>query len=598
MSQQNDVRIVTGVEVDKKSIRDGERAYDRIGKAAQDSARQIRDIGREQERIVREFREGVRTYEEAARELRDLGDSAENTERALRSLRSEQERLNKTEQSTRRFDATKKDVALAGDVQSNLGAVSGLAGAAGAGGVSQGIGVAGEVAALVEELPSLKSALQGMPSVLLSAAQAIGPFGIAVAGLVAGFVAGIQIVKAQQRELRDTFNARIDSEQELNNRIGELTTERINEEIAANELVLERQRDLLNRLDAAYTQGAEEAGGFINFLLAGDLRKQLNEQRDIVEDLEQTNVGLNSKRNDEIVLMNDAAAAAEEAAAAEQALADARLSASEAELNAQRSLNSQLATLTTEQIETRLRAAQIELKAQQQLLSSLEGLQRVQQGNVITSLEAEINALNGALGSETVAANDAAKAAEEAAKELEKMKKATDGVAESTRRAGLSMGAWSEATLKAFEERQAAAEKATDEIRDIHERRLELVRDFNQREAEIIKQSLFDRNQAHERFLFDEQRLLERGMFSSAFDARREQSFSNRQTGERLRFEQTQRSDSLTNQIRELAAEFRQLQLTINVNSSPMFETQVSTTSRTIAARTVNRTFSRGAFRR
>lgn len=112
-----------------------------------------------------------------SREYERIGDAAQRATRDAQRLASQQER----------FDATSRNVSLAGDVQSNLGAISGLAGAAGAGGVASGVAVTGELAALVEELPRLKQAAAGLPGTISAAAGALGVGGaVAGAGLIAG----------------------------------------------------------------------------------------------------------------------------------------------------------------------------------------------------------------------------------------------------------------------------------------------------------------------------------------------------------------------------------------------------------------------------
>lgn len=84
-----------------------------------------------------------------------------------------------------RFDEVSRGVALAGDAQSNLGAIRGLADIAGLGGVGSGLGAVGEIVALGEELPRLKAALQGLPDVAKAAYDAIGARGTALIGSLA-----------------------------------------------------------------------------------------------------------------------------------------------------------------------------------------------------------------------------------------------------------------------------------------------------------------------------------------------------------------------------------------------------------------------------
>lgn len=75
---------------------------------------------------------------------------------------------------TDQFDEVSRRVSLAGDFQSNLGALRGLSATAGLGGVGGGLDVVGEIVVLAEELPRLKAALQGLPQTIQAAVQAIG----------------------------------------------------------------------------------------------------------------------------------------------------------------------------------------------------------------------------------------------------------------------------------------------------------------------------------------------------------------------------------------------------------------------------------------
>lgn len=129
-----------------------------IGDAAQDTAKKLDNAFDRQSGI-----------KNATNDARQLTNEIDEASLAARNFNDE-------------FDRVSRDVSLAGDVQSNLGAISGLAGAAGFSGGAQAIGVAGEITALTEELPRLKTAIAGMPGVISSAVSALG--GIGGVGLI------------------------------------------------------------------------------------------------------------------------------------------------------------------------------------------------------------------------------------------------------------------------------------------------------------------------------------------------------------------------------------------------------------------------------
>lgn len=155
-------------------------------------------------------------------EIEGLRDAWEQTEIAAENAaRAAQQATTTTGGATAqdRFDEVSKQVALAGDFQSNLGALRGLADIAGAGGVGQGVGVAGEVIALLEELPRLKEAASGLPSVIGAAASALGTSTtgligtLGAAGIAVAAVAVASQIALQRAEEARKFAERVAQEQ-------------------------------------------------------------------------------------------------------------------------------------------------------------------------------------------------------------------------------------------------------------------------------------------------------------------------------------------------------------------------------------------------
>lgn len=170
-----------------------------------------------------------------------------------------------------RFDDVSKQVALAGDFQSNLGALRGLADVAGAGGVGQGVGVAGEVIALLEELPRLKEAAAGLPSVVNAAAGALGTSTtgligtLGAAGIAVAAIAVASQIALQRAEEARKFAERVAQEQlsaqdaYFQAIIGGMTSDEARAQIAE----IERQNEILiiQRAELAYSIEQNRAAG-------------------------------------------------------------------------------------------------------------------------------------------------------------------------------------------------------------------------------------------------------------------------------------------------------------------------------------------------
>lgn len=160
MSIEQDIKIT----IDKAAAQRVEAALDSINAQSQE--------------LKSGFANGTVSLDRFAKEMAEADREAQRLRRTLDAL----EEPHSVELRTDNFDRVSRDVGLAGDVQSNLGAISGLSSTAGLGGVGQGVGAAGEVFALVEELPRLKTAMQGMPATVNAAGAALGTTGAGLIG--------------------------------------------------------------------------------------------------------------------------------------------------------------------------------------------------------------------------------------------------------------------------------------------------------------------------------------------------------------------------------------------------------------------------------
>lgn len=271
-------------------------------KTDKSSAQETENIAKRLEATLADVpKEAIQKTAELVKQYKDLAQAEGNVEQRARDLNAELRKIGAVDSTIQvatqefdqmtdsirraedearrledRFDLVSRQVGLAGDVQSNLGAVSGLASMGGATGqrLGQGIGAVGEVVALTEELPRLKTALQGMPSVIKSAVGALGVGGIAGAATLIGGIVALTLVfnelEKQSQLARDRTREGITSLQELSDLRATATEEEIRLEILNRETALESTRLQIQALTglrtADITRFATTLGGISDFL--------------------------------------------------------------------------------------------------------------------------------------------------------------------------------------------------------------------------------------------------------------------------------------------------------------------------------------------
>lgn len=185
--------------------------------------------------------------EQAAAEERAAKSAIANA----RAVRQEIEKTRDiTEEYNDRFDEVSRRVALAGDAQSNLGALAGLTGAAGLTDVSSGIGIAGEVVVLVEELPRLKAAIAGLPAAASAAIQAIGAGTLLGGGALVAAIAGLALIAQESarrfeeaKQKQQEYIEQLKQETELRGEIRGLIATGDPDQVQAQIRALEIQRE-------------------------------------------------------------------------------------------------------------------------------------------------------------------------------------------------------------------------------------------------------------------------------------------------------------------------------------------------------------------
>lgn len=289
-----------------------------------------------------------------------------------------------------RFDDVSRNVGFAGDVQSNIGAGQALLDAAGAGGVSQGLGVAGEVVVLAEELPRLKESLAGMPDVARAAYQSIGPLGVGIAALAT--VAAVTFAELDRiaQENSKEIKGAIEGFRELQQDIAKgLTSDEARQRLEELTKARDAEDKTLKAAESTYKNYIDSVGaGAIGVKALSREEETHAEQVEIsksnLKDMNQELAGLEA-------LLESSALAANDAAAAEAARTEALLS--EAQTAGQTvAVQERARNATVAANESRLQAIDSETAAIQAEIAVLES-----SGNTSEEVAARIAELNGQL---------------------------------------------------------------------------------------------------------------------------------------------------------------------------------------------------------
>jgi len=131
--------------------------------------------------------------------------------------------------------------------------------------------------------------------------------------------------------------------------------------------------------------------------------------------------------------------------------------------------------------------------------------------------------------------------------------------------------------------------EANDAIKSAYEDRLRLIKDFNAEETRIKAESYFNQKQDLESFYFSQDQLLKKGRIAQAYDSAVEKNFSQKQAGERLRFEAGQRTYELERQLSELAGIVQQ-PVQLQIAASPEFDVRVQQTARSASVQVLSQT--------
>ena len=496
--------------------------------------------------------------------------------RQFKVLRQEAEQAasaaGRATQADDRFSDVSRRVGLFGDVQSNLGAVSALTG-------SREIGIVGEIAALAEEAPRLKTALQGIPAQAQAAAQAIGFGGAGLLGAFAGAVIGIKIFENQIKSVTATFTAITNARAEAAGTLANATTDVANAEIARLENLEREQAAILAQRQADQRQieqttaNAGALGNILAFTL-GDIAGPVNSARRASDEasaaLEGTRIQLNALRDGAdgtTVASNDAAAAEEQLRQQRQATAQAiQASTLQAEVQAARlnadqiqerinSLNSEREVIQRNIEAGRLTGANLEAANQRltEIGASLLGFFNALPAARIT--QDRIEAEEALAEAQKKSADEAKRAAEEQTKVNERIKSAVQNVADFAANFANRIG----------DIQQRLQFSIQDSIRKSTFDAAEARRDASLKEVEIVRDAGLEKVQAEAEAQRNLAQIQRRGARSQAVAAQNRNAIALDEAKSRQQEEETTTNENLEARLgnlkRGLQEELRALRL-------------------------------------
>lgn len=385
---ETDIRTLVSIESDDKGVDAARRA--------------LKQIQKDQEELVSAFRRGEKDVESYSKELKSLQQQEKKLQgsidsitgeftdqaKAMKAAAAEAAKLARQQEelgsAQGRFDVTSRNVALAGDVESQLRTLTGGIGAIGGGvgqQLEQSINIGAEGFASLEALPKLKEAFKGLPDVVNSAASALGTSGaglIGSIGAVAIAVVALQAVfaafQAEQEKQAEATRSRIDAISRVNQELASgIGTEEIQARIQELQQSNEGYSATLQRLQGVYDSSINSLDGATRAVV--QLGSGAEEELAGGIDSARNSIAANNQAiQDYQAALESGQAAANDMIAAERALAEERTQAA---------------------LAAGQEAASLEQARQQTIGATQEQLDNLTQSeqNRIGVLQAELNAL-------------------------------------------------------------------------------------------------------------------------------------------------------------------------------------------------------------
>lgn len=193
VEQSTQAKVEAANNAIKQSLVDIKKAAE-VGGAV--GASEMRRLAKSTKKLQKELLETEDGFSDIGSQApRELQDVIDKVERLNKELAQSGKQVNKLDEE---FGKVSKDVALAGDVESQARTIGGGIGALGGRQAEQAIGTISELPAVIEALPKFKASLAGMPAAIDSAAKSIGVPGGGLGLTVA--LAGFTVVALAARE--------------------------------------------------------------------------------------------------------------------------------------------------------------------------------------------------------------------------------------------------------------------------------------------------------------------------------------------------------------------------------------------------------------
>lgn len=269
-SSRQSIRAVQDIENANKALVDSSSKVSNAAARISTTLDKLSDKDRGILRINEQFEDSIRNgrtfagaLEVAGRRLDQIGASETDIKNLANNLGLTTKQANALNQalsvSARNdaFDAISRQVALAGDFQSNLGALRGLTGAAGLTGVAGGLDIAGEFVVLAEELPRLKTSLEGLPQTISAAAQAIGGTNIGLIGGIALLTGALLLMRRESQKSVEALRKEFETRRDAIEFIKEATTEEIRERLEATQRQVAATREFRDTIERELSAGLE-----------------------------------------------------------------------------------------------------------------------------------------------------------------------------------------------------------------------------------------------------------------------------------------------------------------------------------------------------
>jgi len=297
-----------------------DKQYAQTAKSLKEVARQgaLKKAAKDAAKLAIEGKDAAKAAKELAKVLAQAGASEKEvakitaeyerqTQAIIRAKEAEQSRQQAQGgagivSATERFDVTSRQVALAGDVESNVRTVGGAIGAFGGTGVEGSIARAAEIPAVIEALPRLQDAIAGMPETITKFRTSLGLSGkgmLAAGGAAIALAVAMKVLGDEAQKQVDRVNNEVDQAKELA-RIESLSLQELQAEREKNNQTILEEKAALEEAEAQRIKETEtiQATDLFSFVLkdgedAAEERKRQSQTE--IDNIEEVNTTLEAR---------------------------------------------------------------------------------------------------------------------------------------------------------------------------------------------------------------------------------------------------------------------------------------------------------------